>query len=119
MVRRRSTVRFRKGARRSEPFFDSEPVTLLGGLTAEGTGQRFGYLREPWPSAGSRGLWVPSGEVSGRPGGHFGGQDRRSVRFKAECWGPASLKPLGADVLASSDAGALGGEGRRPSLGRS
>jgi hypothetical protein len=32
MVRRRSTVRFRKGAPRSEASFDNEPVTSVGGF---------------------------------------------------------------------------------------
>src|ERR1700749_1469157 len=88
MVRRRSTVRFRKGARRLEPFFDSEPVTLLGGLTAEGTGQRFGYLREPCPSAGSRGLWVPSGGGQWAPWGALWG-------------GRSSFGPVQGGVLGS------------------
>ena len=33
-------VRFRKGAPRSEAFFDTEPVSSPSGIPAEGTGQR-------------------------------------------------------------------------------
>jgi hypothetical protein len=44
----------------------------------------------------------------------LGGQDRRSGPFHGGVLGPASLKALGADVLASSDAGALAGEGASP-----
>jgi hypothetical protein len=47
MVRRRSTVRFRKGDPRSGAFFDTDPVTFLRGFPAAGTGQRFGWKAEP------------------------------------------------------------------------
>ena len=56
MVRRRSTVRFPKGAPRSEAFFDTDPVTFARGIPAEGTGQRLGW--KPEPSRGRRLMMV-------------------------------------------------------------
>src|SRR5215467_12298652 len=54
MVRRRSTVRFRKGAPRSGVFFDTDPVTSYGGIPGEGTGQRLGWKPGLWRGGGLR-----------------------------------------------------------------
>jgi hypothetical protein len=53
MVRRRSTVRFRKGAPRSRPFFESEPVIY----STEGNRSGPGELREPATAQAQGGLW--------------------------------------------------------------
>jgi hypothetical protein len=99
MVRRRSTVRFRKGAPRSGAFFDTDTVTSLEGIPAEGTGQRLGL--EPESSRGRR-LRMVRGSRPGRRGSASGAlwgarslpsglercvQSGRSPRF----WPPALL----------------------------
>jgi hypothetical protein len=83
MVRRRSTVRFRKGAPRSEAFFDTDPVTFARQIPAEGTGQRLGWQPEPWRSR--RLKMVRAGHLGQRGechGGHFGGQDRYQAALR-------------------------------------
>jgi hypothetical protein len=58
MVRRRSTVRFRKGAPRSEPFFESEPVSYSDGRNRSGFGELRGRATaqahgDLWPRVGA------------------------------------------------------------------
>ncbi len=69
MVRRRSTVRFRKGAPRSGPFFESEPVIYSDGRNRSG----FAELRGCVTAQAHGGLWqrVGAGEralLGGSPG---------------------------------------------------
>ena len=75
MVRRRSTVRFRKGAPRSGVFFDTDPVTPVGGIPTEGTGQLLGWT--PEPSQGRTVRMVrdsPPGRQGSVVGGTLGGK---------------------------------------------
>ncbi len=88
MVKRRSTVRLRKGAPRSGLFFDIDPVTSPWGIPAEGTGQRPGWKPEFSRDCGLRMV------RAGRPGrrgvswGHFGGARSLSSGFERRVRSP-------------------------------
>jgi hypothetical protein len=93
MVRRRSTVRFRKGALRSEVFFGAEPVTCLAGFPGAGTDQR-PARRRGWHEAQGPGRSVTAARAGGEClGGTLGARSlSRLVRgVRAGPWPAAPL----------------------------
>ena len=82
MVRRRSTVRFRKGAPRSGAFFDTEPLTSLGGFQwKEQVSGSVGSL-SPREAAGSGWSGTTARLGGGVRWGALWGQDRYQAALR-------------------------------------
>jgi hypothetical protein len=112
MVRRRSTVRFRKGAPRSEAFFDTDPVTSPGG---------FRRKEQVSGSVGSRSLARPRaqdgpgqlpGSVGECRGGALWGQDRYQAALRGVC-APVGVRPWPATLLELQERGDASDYGQR------
>jgi len=82
MVRRRSTVRFRKGGSQVRSVFRYCTADLSWGIPVEGTGQRLGW--KPEPSRGRMFRMVRDSDPARRRSevGHCGGQDRYQAALR-------------------------------------